>query len=88
VIHQDFYWAEKVMEARVAEALRWQEMWHLQRLSRGRPQEGPARRARRLLGRVALLLVTLGGRLVQYGLPPHCPLVCGMERGNPSATVA
>jgi hypothetical protein len=69
--------ARAVMKARLAEA---QDQGR--EVGRGYPaamarQTGPSQRLRHWL---ALLLVTVGGRLVRVGLPPYCPTMVELSR--------
>jgi hypothetical protein len=64
VLHQELYLAEREIMARVHAVQRSDEP---QRSRRQSDMPG------RLLGRVALLLVALGARLVLVGLPPGRP---------------
>jgi hypothetical protein len=66
--------ARALMEARLGE-VQDQESG----LGQG-PRTAPGRQAGpgwRLLRRLAMLLVALGGRLVRYGLPPYSPVATG-----------
>jgi hypothetical protein len=68
----DFYSAERGMVMRVAEEHRDAEMRSLARRAGAQPPWSSGY-GRRLVGQLALLLVSLGGRLVRYGLPPYRP---------------
>lgn len=62
-----------LQETKAAETERQEEAQRPLRQVGLEPQAEPVRHGRQLLARLALLLVSLGGRLVRYGLPPYCP---------------
>jgi hypothetical protein len=73
MLSQGLYVAECTMDLRVEEALAETGIRRLARRDRVKPQGWPVQQGRRLLCRLALFLVALGGRLVRYGLPPYSP---------------
>ncbi|MGD9147491.1 MAG: hypothetical protein PVG56_11240 [Anaerolineae bacterium] len=77
MLSADYRAARAVMEARLAEA-----QDQAGEVGQGYPaavarQTGPAQR---LLRRLALLLVAVGGRLVRAGLPPYRPTAAEVAR--------
>jgi hypothetical protein len=80
MLSADYRAAKAVMEARVEEAIG--QTWDVgnRQLSSQVPLPQPVHR---MLRRLALLLVAVGGRLVGYGLPPYRPVELG--RRSPSS---
>ena len=74
------YIAQRNMNADRQDKLRNAEEWRARRQARAHHQGSLSGYSHRLLGRTSLLLVTLGARLVRYGLPPYGPI-----EGEPSA---
>lgn len=68
--------ARALMEARLGEVQDQESVKGAGQGTRTAPgrQAGPGWR---LVRRLAMLLVTLGGRLVRYGLPPYRPVAAG-----------
>jgi hypothetical protein len=81
----DFYLAERTMNLQVREA-------HSEAEARGLAREAGiepyGRLARRGACWLALLLVAVGGRLVQQGLPPHRPAEADLGRQGGSTSPA
>ena len=69
----DPYLAERTMQLRVTEELQGARAERLAHQARQHEPDQQPGLGRRLAGRAGILLVTLGGRLVRYGLPPHRP---------------
>jgi len=69
----DPYLAERTMQLRVTEERKEAEAKHLARQALPHAPGLRPGLGRRLVGRAGILLVTLGGRLVRYGLPPYRP---------------
>jgi hypothetical protein len=88
MLSQGLYVAERTMDLRVEEALVEAGMRCLARRDRVKRQGWLSQQGRRLLYRLALVLVTSGGRLVRYGLPPYSPLDGEIAKRNRGATPA
>jgi hypothetical protein len=69
----DPYLAERTMQLRVTEERKGAEAERLARQALPHEPEPRPALGRRLAGRAGILLVTLGGRLVRWGLPPYRP---------------
>ena len=67
----DYQLAKAVANRNGDEATRWPGAPRVAKLANQPGWVGPGSRDHRLVGRLALLLVTLGARLVCYGLPPY-----------------
>ena len=70
MLSADYRAAKAVMEARLGEVQDQAREVGQEYLAAQARQTGPGQR---LLRRLALLLVAVGGRLVRYGLPPYRP---------------
>ena len=77
MLSADYRAAKAVMEARLGEVREPAGRVGGGRLPARERQTGPGQR---LLSRLALLLVAMGGRLVRYGLPPYVPAEAGLAR--------
>jgi hypothetical protein len=78
----DFFLAERTMQMRVDEELSQADGQRLVRLARPRHRPWLFRQGRLVLCELGYLLVVLGARLEEYGLPPSQPLKGELSNGT------
>jgi hypothetical protein len=78
--NEDLRYARQQMEMRVADEHRQAEGRRLQKLASASQSSATVAIGDRLLRRAALVLVSVGGRLVRLGLPPYRPPAVGLSQ--------
>ncbi len=76
----DYRLAKELADRHLGQAARQAEAQLLAELSNSEESVASMSWQRRLMGRISLFLVTLGGRLVYYGLQPYRPMTVEADR--------